>query len=110
MVVAIEILFPPLSIHISFVLLPHLIIHSVRVYGMRYEKPFRVSFSFLPKGGGGGGGTMWNIGGGGGKVRNIGGVKSHLGFLSAFFPRGGGGGGGGGVNKTMWNIGGGGGK
>ena len=42
-------------IHISFVLLPHLIIHSLRVYGMRYEKPFRVSFSFLPKGGGGGG-------------------------------------------------------
>ena len=67
MVVAIEILFPPLCIHISFVLLPHLIIHSLRVYGMRYEKPFRVSFSFLPKGGGGGGvnKTMWNIGGGG---------------------------------------------
>ena len=31
-------------------------------------------------------------------------MKSHLGFLSAFCPRGGG------VNKTMWNIGGGGGK
>ena len=31
-------------------------------------------------------------------------MKSHLGFLSAFCPRGGGG-----VNKTMWNIGGGGG-
>ena len=82
MVVAIEILFLPLSIHISFVLLPHLIIHSVRVYGMRYEKPFWVSFSFLPKGGGGGGGggnkTMWNIGGGGGQSKEYWGGGGHM--------------------------------